>query len=179
MPATTSGAGPRGRRRGTCPHLGYPAARTHTCPYQTNSSVAPKQAATGSRGHASRRVRGVLLLDALYGNEADFSHWVSRERRHAFFVSAYSADTRAANDRLAALLEVAEVPHRRVLPPQLTAGTASVVDLGSAADHAGFANRAWTDDPITDALRRAGAPAATLSPSLRNCWNRHPTIPPR
>ena len=140
-----------------------------------------------SRGHASRRVRGVLLLDALYGNEADFANWLSRERRHAFFVSAYGADTRAANDRLAALLEVAEVPHRRVLPPQLTAGTASFVDLGSAADHAGFANRAWTDDPITDALRRAGlahrqrrtSPPATLSPSLRNCRNRHPTIPPR
>ena len=36
------------------------------------------------------RIRGVLLLDALFGEERKFAEWITAAHDRAFFVSAYS-----------------------------------------------------------------------------------------
>ena len=43
-----------------------------------------------AHGGARERIKGVVLLDALYGEPDKFARWIEQERGHAFFVSAYS-----------------------------------------------------------------------------------------
>src|SRR5271163_407399 len=40
-------------------------------------------------GGAGGRIRGVVLFDALYGEDEKFAHWIEGARGGAFFVSAY------------------------------------------------------------------------------------------
>src|SRR5262245_39818120 len=47
-------------------------------------------------GGANNRVRGVVLLDSLYGELDKFENWITTNR-NAFFVSAYLGSTRARN----------------------------------------------------------------------------------
>ena len=56
-------------------------------------------------GGAGDRVRGVVLLDALYGEGDKFARWIEAARGGAFFVSAYSASTRDQNAALRARLQ--------------------------------------------------------------------------
>ena len=62
---------------------------------------------------ASRRVRGVVLLDALFGEEARFAAWIGRAHARAFFVSAYSPSSAALNGRLAIDLAGGPADHAR------------------------------------------------------------------
>ena len=47
---------------------------------------------------ATGRVRGLVLLDALYGEREKFVSWAEGPGRSAFFVSAYSTSSREGND---------------------------------------------------------------------------------
>ena len=67
-------------------------------------------------GGDSGRVRGVVLLDALYGERDKFVRWAEGPGRSAFFVSAYSTSSRAGNDAIRAELEAAGVPTVSGLP---------------------------------------------------------------
>jgi len=42
------------------------------------------------RGGAAHRIKGVILLDSLYGDEDKFAGWASSRRRLAFLLSAYT-----------------------------------------------------------------------------------------
>ena len=55
------------------------------------------------------RVRGLVLLDALYGERDKFVSWAEGPGRNAFFVSAYSTSSRAGNEAVRAALEAAGV----------------------------------------------------------------------
>ena len=46
------------------------------------------------------RIRGVVLLDALYGERDKFVRWVEGPGRNAFFVSAYSTSSREGNEAI-------------------------------------------------------------------------------
>lgn len=107
-------------------------------------------------GGANRRIRGVVLLDALYDHEVLFAAWLGQHRRNAFLVSAYTHSTRPCNVRLRALLAQQGLPHCLGLKTLLTPGSACLVPLDGAVEHADVVTRAWCDDPITDLLRRAG-----------------------
>src|SRR5208337_2169194 len=48
-------------------------------------------------GGEGGRVRGVVLLDALYGEKDKFVRWAEGPGRSAFFVSAYSTSSRDGN----------------------------------------------------------------------------------
>ncbi len=107
-------------------------------------------------GGVRTRVRGVVLLDALYDHEALFAQWLAQHRRHAFLLSAYTHSTRTRNVHLRTLLKHGPVPPTLGLRAQLTPGTACLVPLDGAVDHADVVTRAWCDGPVTDVLRRAG-----------------------
>ena len=42
------------------------------------------------RGGADHRIKGVILMDALYGDEDKFAAWVAARRRQPFLLSAYT-----------------------------------------------------------------------------------------
>jgi len=106
-------------------------------------------------GGAGERVRGVVLLDALFGEPEKFAQWVARESPHAFFVSAYSASSKEQNLALESRLISAGVQVQNGLPDSLHAGTVAFVDAGSAS-HDDFVTAAWTGDPLSDVLSRMG-----------------------
>ena len=107
-------------------------------------------------GRASTRVRGVVLLDALYDHAALFAAWLQRRHQHAFLVSAYTHSTRARNLELRALLNQREQHYTLGLTAHLAPGSACLVPLDGTVEHAEVVTRAWCDNPLSDVLRRAG-----------------------
>ena len=49
------------------------------------------------RGGANHRIKGVILMDALYGDEDKFATWFAARRRQAFLLSAYTDSTKEEN----------------------------------------------------------------------------------
>ncbi len=106
-----------------------------------------------AHGGAGGRIKGVVLLDALYGEPDKFARWIEQERGRAFFVSAYSSSSKGENNALRARLERDGVPTVAGVPAALDAGVVAFVDSGEVA-HEDFVNYAWTSDPLTDVLAR-------------------------
>ncbi len=106
-----------------------------------------------AQGGAAERVRGVVLLDALYGEEDKFVDWIERSHNRAFFVSAYSKSAHEQNEALRQRLADAGVETQSGMPERLGPGVVAFIDAGDA-DHLGFVNSAWTSDPLRDVLTR-------------------------
>jgi hypothetical protein len=106
-----------------------------------------------AHGGAGGRIKGVVLLDALFGEPDKFARWIEQERGRAFFVSAYSSSSKAENKALRDRLEHDGVSTETTVPATLGPGTVVFVDSGDV-NHEDFVNFAWTSDPITDVLMR-------------------------
>jgi hypothetical protein len=104
-------------------------------------------------GGAGDRLRGVVLLDALYGELDKYERFIETNRR-AFFVSAYLGSTRARNLELLRTLQDRKVPVTTELGGQVRPGYVAIVPGGSGDNHTDFANRAWGTNPITELLDR-------------------------
>lgn len=108
-----------------------------------------------TEGGLGNRVRGVVLLDGLYGEMKTFENWLTRNRS-TFFISSYTGSTEANNLRLRQVLEQNALATASDLTPKLSKG--SIAFLATAeAPHRDFVTRAWTDEPLADVLRRAKA----------------------
>jgi hypothetical protein len=106
-----------------------------------------------AEGGAGHRIRGVVLLDALYGEEDKFANWIEGARLGAFFVSAYSSSTRDQNAALRRRLERDGVTVQNGLPDGLRPGVVAFIDSGDVR-HEDFVNVAWTGDPLREILSR-------------------------
>jgi hypothetical protein len=104
------------------------------------------------RGGAAHRIKGVILLDSLYGDEDKFAAWAAARRRLAFLFSAYTESTKDENATLRSLLDKRRVPYADALPKSLTPGTMAFVSCGPWEMHGDFVTRAWTADPLEQAL---------------------------
>jgi len=104
-------------------------------------------------GGVGERVRGVVLLDAIYGEADKWEQWVEEARGHAFFVSAYSLSSRDGNLDLKARLAKDGVQTMDGLPDSLRPGVVAFVDSGDVR-HEDFVNSAWTGDPLKDIFSR-------------------------
>ncbi|MBI3196410.1 MAG: alpha/beta hydrolase [Rhodospirillales bacterium] len=104
------------------------------------------------RGGANHRIKGVILMDALYGDEDKFATWFAARRRQAFLLSAYTDSTRDENATLQGLLAKRRIPFTRSLPRTLSPGTAAFVATGGLDMHGDFVTRAWQPDPLEKAL---------------------------
>lgn len=106
------------------------------------------------RGGLGKRVRGVVLMDALYGELDKFADWIIRQRSHAFFVSAFADSTRSRNSRLEQILKNRKIPVSNHLNQAI--GNGSVVFIPTSSDtlHRDFVTRAWVERPIKDVLQR-------------------------
>ena len=103
---------------------------------------------------ASReRIRGVLLLDALFGEEPKFSQWIQATHERAVFVSAFSPASAGSNAALAADLTAAEVKVLHALPSALLPGDVVLLPAPGAV-HNDFVTAAWTANPLQALLSR-------------------------
>jgi hypothetical protein len=104
------------------------------------------------RGGAAHRVKGVILMDSLYGEEDKFAAWAASRRRLAFLLSAFTESTREENATLQGLLAKRRTPYTNGLPTSLVPGTMAFVPCGGWEMHGDFMTRAWGPDPLRAAL---------------------------
>ena len=104
------------------------------------------------RGGVGSRVRGIVLLDALYAGIDKFADWIA-DNRSAFFVSSYTPHTAGHNADLEELLSERSVPYGSALRNSHLQGTVTFLPTGDVS-HRDFVNRAWADYPIADILAR-------------------------
>ncbi len=104
-------------------------------------------------GGEGGRVRGVVLLDALYGEKDKFVGWVEGRGRDAFFVSAYSNSSKDGNMAVEAELQQAGLTVTDSLPAALQPGEIAFVDAG-AVPHNDFVTSAWGGAPLRDIFAR-------------------------
>jgi hypothetical protein len=106
------------------------------------------------RGGAAHRVRGIVLMDALYGDEDKFAGWVAARRNLGFLLSAYTESTQDENGTLQKLLDKRRIPFGTGLPASLAPGTMAFLSCGSRDLHNEFMTHAWTGDPLAQVLTR-------------------------
>jgi hypothetical protein len=104
------------------------------------------------RGGAAHRIKGVILMDSLYGEEDKFAAWAATRRRLGFLLSAYTESTKDENAALQGLLAKRRIPYSTALPARLAPGTMAFISCGSLELHGDFVTRAWTADPLKQAL---------------------------
>lgn len=104
-------------------------------------------------GGAAERIRGVILLDAVYGDVGRFADWFAAAHEGAFLASAHGASTREGNRALRQAIADRDLDCREEPPATLAPGTAWFIDAGNA-DHRDFLTQAWTADPLADLLAR-------------------------
>lgn len=104
------------------------------------------------QGGLKKRVRGVVLLDSLYGDLDKFAHWIEADPS-AFFVSVYLGSTRNQNAQLEGILAAHDVDVSPELSTRLATGGVTVAP-GGAGRHRDLVTHAWVDYPIIDILKR-------------------------
>ena len=104
------------------------------------------------RGGVRSRVRGLVLLDALYGGIDKFADWIA-DNRSTFFVSSYTPHTAHHNAYLERLLRERSVPYSSELRSNHLQGMVTFLPAGDIS-HRDFVSHAWADYPIKDILVR-------------------------
>jgi hypothetical protein len=105
-------------------------------------------------GGAQHRIRGLVLLDALYGEQDRYFQWILHRPRNSFVFSAYGDSTRDGNQALQGRLAEAGIRYSLGTHPRFAGGAVSFVDAGPNVQHADFVTRAWVVDPVSWILRR-------------------------
>lgn len=104
-------------------------------------------------GHIDDRLRGLILLDALYGDLEKFAGWLEK-RPPAFFISAFGKAAREENGALQRMLSDRGIRFQKALPATLTRGSVAFIAAGDDVKHADFVTQAWVEDPLKVVLRR-------------------------
>jgi hypothetical protein len=104
-------------------------------------------------GLAKNRVRGVVLLDGVYGELGKFTNWIENNRS-SFFISSYTHHTKRHNDELERMLTDRDVPFSREIKPDL--GKGGVAFVAADVPHRDYVTHAWVDYPIKDIVSRLG-----------------------
>jgi hypothetical protein len=104
------------------------------------------------QGGATYRVKGVILMDALYGDEDKVAYWAVTRRQTGFLLSAHTDSTREENANLRTMLDKHKIAHADMLPRNLSPGTMTFLSCGGAEMHGDFMTKAWGQDPLAQAL---------------------------
>ena len=119
-------------------------------------------AATLANGKLGDRVKGVVLLDGLYGEFNRFADWIQSTRK-GFFLSAYATSTRRGNAALMSILRKRGVHYTTELKPSLKPG--SVTFVKAVDRHRDYVTKAWAKNPISDLLSRISWTAPSTAPT--------------
>ena len=120
-------------------------------------------AASLANGGIAERVKGVVLLDGLYGEFGTFARWIERNQNSGFFLSAYATSTRKGNAALKGVLKKRGIDYRTALGPTLKPG--NVVFIKAVTGHRDYVTKAWAENPISDVLTRLPASTWRNGPS--------------
>lgn len=114
-------------------------------------------------GGISDRVRGVVLLDAVYGEMDKFASWIE-SHRSGFFVSSYTHYTARRDRDLMSMLSKKGIGVSEDMDGPLRPGSVVFVETGDGITHRDYVNRAWTQYPLKDVLVKMSAtPALALT----------------
>jgi hypothetical protein len=113
-------------------------------------------------GGVKSRIRGIVLLDALYSGMGKFASWIA-SNRSGFFVSSFTPHNRGRNAELEDLLNERSVGYESELRKELP-GSVTFLSAGDIS-HRDFVNHAWADSPLKDILVRLDALAPKIDPA--------------
>jgi hypothetical protein len=114
-------------------------------------------------GGLGNRVRGVLLLDAVYGELDKFASWVVNNRS-GFFVSAYTHYTKRHDNELIQMLRDKGIAIAEDMDGPLRPGSVVFIETPEGVTHRDYVTRAWTENPVKEVLVKMAA--ATAPPRL-------------
>lgn len=106
------------------------------------------------KGGVSNRVKGVILLDALYGQEAVFAKWLRSNHRKSFFFSAYAEPARASNELLQNMLRDEGIKFEMGMPELLLKNSITFMQMDETTVHNDLLTQAWSNEPLADLLRK-------------------------
>jgi hypothetical protein len=104
-----------------------------------------------SGGFPKNRVRGVVLLDGVYGQLDKFATWIENNRS-GFFISSYTHYTKQHNRDLEHILAEHDVTVSHEIKPDLGKGGVAFVEAD--VPHRDYVTHAWVDYPIKDVISR-------------------------
>ena len=112
-------------------------------------------------GGLGNRVRGVFLLDAVYGELDKFASWIENDRS-GFFVSAYTRYTRRHDQELIEMLKEKGIAISGDMDRPLRPGSVVFIETPEGVTHRDYVTHAWTENPIKEVLvKMAATPALT------------------
>ncbi len=112
-------------------------------------------------GGLSGRVRGVFLLDAVYGELDKFASWIENNRS-GFFVSSYTHYTAHHDRELMQMLRNKGIATSSTMDGPLKPGSAVFIETPEGVTHRDYVTHAWTQNPLEDVLvKMAATPALT------------------
>lgn len=115
-----------------------------------------------ANGGIGERVKGVVLLDGLYGELGRFAKWIEKDNS-GFFLSAYATSTTRGNAALKGMLKKRGIAYRTSLAPKLMPN--SVTFVRAVKGHRDYVTRAWAENPISDLLARIPGAAPRADPA--------------
>lgn len=107
-------------------------------------------------GGATSRVRGVLLLDAVYGQLDKFAGWIERNRS-GVFVSSYTHYTARHDRELMAMLRDKGIAVSQDVDQPLRPGSVVFTETPEGVTHRDYVTQAWTRNPIKEVLVKMAA----------------------
>lgn len=124
-------------------------------------------------GGVSGRVRGVVLLDAVYGQLDKFAGWIERNRS-GFFVSSYTHYTARHDHELMTTLREKGIPVSEDIDQPLRPGSVVFVETPEGVTHRDYVTQAWTRNPIREVLVKmaAGQPSTRIAAGAAASANR-------
>jgi len=112
-------------------------------------------------GGVNNRVRGVFLLDAVYGELDKFAGWIENNRS-GFFVSAYTRYTKRRDQELIAMLREKGITVGEDMDGPLRPGSVVFIETPDGVTHRDYVTQAWTEHPVKDVLlKMAATPSLT------------------
>src|ERR1700719_772107 len=112
-------------------------------------------------GGLGNRVRGVVLLDAVYGELDKFASWIANNRS-GFFVSAYTQYTQRHDQELMQMIRNKGIAVSDDMDGPLRPGSVVFVKTPDGVTHRDYVTHAWTDRPVREVLAKmALTPALT------------------
>ena len=112
-------------------------------------------------GGIPNRVRGVFLLDAVYGELDKFASWIEKNRT-GFFVSSYTRYTKRRDQELMQMLRDKGITVTESMDGPLRPGSVVFVQTRDGITHRNYVTQAWTEHPVKEVLvKMAATPALT------------------
>jgi hypothetical protein len=115
-------------------------------------------------GGISDRVRGVILLDAVYGELDKFAGWIENHRS-GFFVSSYTHYTARRDRELMQMLRDKGIAVSEDMDGPLRPGSVVFVQTPEGITHRDYVTHAWTKNPIEQVLVKMAAPSMRVAAS--------------